>query len=95
MAMIAASYFASCRQPRYQAFGKHLARLAPQDRWSSKITSIKDLAAVLERHRNTFKNWRYLHEREQAEEFNFREAIFTMQVLHETCRAHPMISPPA
>lgn len=75
--------------------GKHLARLVPQDRWSSKITSMADLGAVLQRHRNTFKNWRYLHEREQAEEFNFKEAIFTLQVLHEACRAHHMISPPA
>ena len=77
------------------AVGQKLSQLAPQDRWSSNIKTIDDLKTVMKRHRNTFKNWRYLHEREQVEEFNFREAIFAMQVLHETCQSHPKINPPA
>jgi HEPN domain-containing protein len=78
-----------------EAVEQKLAELAPQDCWSSNIKNTADLRAVLHRHRNTFKNWRYLYERADAEEFNFPEAIFTMQVLHEACASHPKISPPA
>lgn len=77
------------------AVEQKLVQMLPQDRWSSNIKTMTNLRAVLHRHRDAFKNWRYLYERDTAEEFNFREAIFTMQVLHETCQAHPKISPPA
>ena len=70
----------------------------PLDQWDSTIRSISDLKGLFQRHRDTFKDWRYLHEHDRLGEFHFRDAIFAMQVLHAACCTYPQIqkeNPPA
>jgi hypothetical protein len=74
-----------------------LAEQIPHDHWQSTIRSMADLRGLFQRHRDTFKEWRYLHEHHRLGEFHFRDAIFAMQVLHNACAAYPQIkaNPPA
>jgi len=48
----------------------------------------------IERLRNSFLEWRYLHERNRASEIRFAEMIFVMEVLDITCRAHDKLVTP-
>jgi hypothetical protein len=68
------------------------AEMVPNDSWQSTLKTVPDLKALFRRHRDAFVNWRYLHERNQLGEFHFRDAIFAMQVLHETCRGYAQIN---
>lgn len=70
---------------------RKLVEQIPKDQWQSTIRSMSDLVGLFQRHRDTFKDWRYLHEHERVGEFHFRDAIFAMQVLHETCLAYSQI----
>ncbi|MGY3344703.1 MULTISPECIES: hypothetical protein [unclassified Bradyrhizobium] len=73
---------------------RKLEEQIPKDQWESTIRSMSDLRGLFQRHRDTFKDWRYLHEHEHVGEFRFRDAIFAMQVLHEACLAYPQILKP-
>jgi hypothetical protein len=66
--------------------------MVPNDRWQSTLKTIPDLKALFRRHRDAFVNWRYVHERDLLGEFRFTDAIFAMQVLHETCRGCAQIN---
>ncbi|NPU65379.1 hypothetical protein HL667_10265 [Bradyrhizobium sp. 83012] len=68
-----------------------LHTLAPNNAWRSGILTPADLLELFRRHRDAFVRWRYVHEQAQLEQFHFRDAIFAMQVLHETCCEYPQI----
>jgi hypothetical protein len=68
-----------------------LAEQIPHNQWESTMKSMADLQGLFQRHRDTFKDWRYLHEHHRLGEFHFRDAIFGMQVLHNACAAYPQI----
>jgi hypothetical protein len=77
--------------PGHSVIAKALIEQRPKDQWASTIRSTSDLHGLFQRHRDTFKDWRYVHERERLGEFHFRDAIFAIQVLHNACLAYPQI----
>ncbi len=62
--------------------------------WQCGITEMVAFRKEIERLRNSFLEWRYLHERNRASEIRFAEMIFVMEVLDITCRAHDKLVTP-
>jgi hypothetical protein len=61
-----AKLFREIPQEGLKAVEKKLAELAPKDGWLGNIATKDDFSAVMHRHRDAFKNWRYLHEQNYA-----------------------------
>ncbi len=62
--------------------------------WQCGITEMVAFRKEIERLRNSFLEWRCLHERNRASEIRFAEMIFVMEVLDITCRAHDKLVTP-
>jgi hypothetical protein len=83
--------FKKIPSPGHSVIAEKLQQQIPKDQWESTIRSMSDLKGLFQRHRDTFKDWRYLHEHDRVGEFHFRDAIFAMQILHSACCAYPQI----
>jgi hypothetical protein len=55
-------------------------------KWQCGITTLEEYRKGLQELRGAFVEWRYLYESQDANEIKFQPMIFTMEVLHETCR---------
>jgi hypothetical protein len=83
--------YAKIPAPGIRTIETKFGEMVPNDRWQSTLKTAPDLKALFRRHRDAFVNWRYLHERSRLGEFYFKDAIFAMEVLHETCRGYAQI----